>query len=89
MLLPHDVDVVFRIGGGRKEGLEISQNGRASDLFQKIPVRQGLGDRDQVDRTVLLPEVLKDCVDRSVGRMMKVLLIDSLLDSRGDRILGG
>jgi len=89
VLLPHDVDVVLGVGGGGEEGLEIGQISRPSDLLQQVPVRKGLSDGDQVDRTVLLPEILKDSIDRPMGGMMEVLVADPLLNRRGQRVLRG
>ena len=89
MLLPHNVDVVFGIGGGWQEGLESCQKGRSSDLLEEIPIRQGLRDGDQVDRTILLPEIFQDGIDRPMSGMVEVLIIDPLLDGCSECILRG
>ena len=88
MLFPHDVDVVLGIGGSGEEGLEIGQISRPTNLFQQIPVRKGLRDGDQIDGAILLPEILQDGIDRSMGGMVEVLIADPFFDGCGQRVLG-
>jgi hypothetical protein len=89
MLFPHDVDVVLGIGCGWEEGLEIRQISRSSDLLKQVPIRKGLRDGDQINRTILLPEILQDRIDRPMGGVVEVLITDPLLDGCGQRVLWG
>ena len=84
MLLPDDVDVVVGVGRRREEGLEIDQDRGAADLIELVPVGEGLGDRDQVDRAVCLGEFLERREDGPVGGMVEVLRRDPFLDRRDE-----
>ena len=51
---------------------------RAAYVFQKMPITQHLGKRDQVDRLPRVPKIDKNVLDRPVRGNVKVFFVNFL-----------
>src|SRR6266480_2266399 len=88
IFVANDVEIISNVCSGWNESEQAGDERRAAYVFQKMPITQHLGKRDQVDRLPRVPKIDKNVVDRPVCGNVKVFFVN-FLDAFRDRFSRG
>ena len=88
IFVPDDIEVVADVRRRRDESEKAGDERSAADSLEQVPVAQNLGESDQVDAVVGVPEIDQNGVNRLMRRDVEILLVDLFLDHGGDGIAG-